>query len=337
MKIWLPAIRTGSGSDVFTLRLAQALCARGHDAVPQFFGHRHEPWPVRLRHVRAPAGTELVHCNSWTAHAFKRDGLPLLVTEHHYIADPAFSPHRTPLQRLYHRALIQRQVDASYRLADGLVAVSRHIAQAMQRDLQRPIAHIHNWVDLDQFHPLPSARPPGAPLRCLFVGNPSLRKGSDLLPALAVRLGERFQILCLGGLRSEARQMDELLEVLPRHAPEDMPGLYNSIDVVILPTRYEAFGYVALEAMACGVPVVGFDSTGTAEVCRHHETALLGPVGDLDVMAAHLRRLQAEPELRRMLGANARQRAERVFGEDGAVAQYIDLYHQLNPGVGAGG
>ncbi|MEG0184460.1 MAG: glycosyltransferase family 4 protein [Stenotrophomonas sp.] len=336
MKVWLPAIRTGSGTDVFTLRMADALAARGHEPVPQFFAHRNEPWPYLLRRVPAPPGTQLVHGNSWTAHVFKRPELPLLVTEHHYIGDPAFAPFRTPLQRLYHRALIQPQVRASYRLADGLVAVSQHTAEAMQHTLQRPIAHIHNWVDLEQFAPAGPRQPADLPLRCLFVGNPSKRKGSDVLPALAARLGDGFEVSCLGGLRADAALAYGRVTVLPRHLPEDMPRLYNNVDVVLLPTRYEAFGYVALEAMACGIPVVGFDSTGTAEVCRHGETALLGPVDDLDTMVMHLQRLAADPGLRRELGANARHRAERLFGQDQAMDRYIGLYETLTSGVRAG-
>lgn len=336
MKVWLPAIRTGSGTDVFTERLADALAARGHEPVPQFFEHRNEPWPYHLRRVPAPPGTQLVHGNSWAAHVFKRPRLPLLVTEHHYIRDPAFAPFRTPLQHLYHRVLVQRQVQASYRLADGLTTVSRHTADAMQRNLHRPITHIHNWVDLWQFSPNCRARQENAKLRCLFVGNPSKRKGSDVLPALAERLGDRFQVLCLGGLRSDAGSTKGRIEVLPRHLPEEMPHLYNSVDVVLLPTRYEAFGYVALEAMACGIPVVGFDSTGTAEVCRHEETALLGPVDDLDRMVIHLRRLASDADLRQRLGTNARHRAEALFGEDQAMDRYIALYVQLTSGAHAG-
>lgn len=332
MKVWLPAIRTGSGTDVFTLRMAEALRARGHEPVPQFFAHRNEPWPYLLRYVTAPPGTQLVHGNSWTAHAFKRTGIPLLVTEHHYIGDPAFSPFRTPLQRIYHRSLIQPQVQASYQMADGLVAVSQHTAEAMQRSLHRPIAHIHNWVDLEHFTPAASIRPSDAPLRCLFVGNPSKRKGSDVLPALAARLGSRFELLCLGGLRGDAGLTSGGVNVLPRYLPEAMPSLYNSVDVVLLPTRYEAFGYVALEAMACGIPVVGFDSTGTAEVCRHGDSALLGPVDDLDTMVMHIQQLAADPGLHSQLGANARRRAERLFGEDQAMDRYIELYEHLTSG-----
>lgn len=333
MKVWLPAIRTGSGTDVFTLRLADALATRGHEPVPQFFHHRNEPWPIWLRRVPAPPGTQLVHGNSWTAHMFKRPELPLLVTEHHYIGDPAFTSFRTPLQHLYHRILIERQVQKSYAMADGLVAVSKHTAEAMQRDLHQPITHIHNWVDLQQFTSTSQVQPGNSPLRCLFVGNPSRRKGSDVLPALAERLGERFQVLCLGGLRDNAASATGWVGLLPRHLPEDMPRLYNSVDVVLLPTRYEAFGYVALEAMACGIPVVGFDSTGTAEVCRHGETALLGPVDDLDTMVMHLQRLASDPELRQQLGINARRRAEALFGEEQAMDRYIALYGKLTSGA----
>lgn len=328
MKIWLPAIRTGSGTDVFTMRLADALTSRGHEAVPQFFAHRYELWPGLLAHVSPPPGTDLIHGNSWSAYAFKRNELPLLVTEHHYIADQAFTPLRGTLQRIYHRSLIQRYVSASYRSADTLIAVSRHTAKAMEGDLKHPVAHIHNWVDLEKFRPIPGLRPTDSSIRCLFVGNPSARKGSDLLPELAKRLGAGYEILCLGGLRKSGRPAPGLIQ-LPRHPPDEMPELYNSVDIVIVPTRYEAFGYVALEAMACGLPVVGFDSSGTAEICGHGDTALLGPVDDVGTMVRNIQLLGQNPELRHTLGTNGRIRAETRFNEAAAVTRYLDAYEQI--------
>ena len=71
-------------------------------------------------------------------------------------------------------------------------------------------------------------------------------------------------------------------------------------DVFLLPSELESFGLSALEAMACGVPVVGSDAGGLPEVVKHAETGFLLPVGDIEGMAARTHR---DPEGR---GAPAR-------------------------------
>ena len=98
--------------------------------------------------------------------------------------------------------------------------------------------------------------------------------------------------------------------------------------MVLVPTRYEAFGYVALEAMACGVPVIGFDCTGTAEVCVRGKTALLAPVDDVAQLALYARQVAGDTVLREQLGAAGRLRAVDVFAEEPAVKAYIDMYQQ---------
>ena len=79
-------------------------------------------------------------------------------------------------------------------------------------------------------------------------------------------------------------------------------------DVFLLPSELESFGLSALEAMACGVPVVGSDAGGLPEVVKHAETGFLLPVGDIEGMAARTHR---DPEGRR---APARAWARRDGG-----------------------
>lgn len=329
LRIWLPSVRVGSGTDVFVERLAQGLERRGHQPRVQWFPHRLELSPWRLREVPVPRDVDVVHASSWQAFAFARPGLPLVVTEHHFVGDPAFAPYRTLAQALYHRLFVGPCLRRSYAAAAALVAVSEHTADAMVPWVgQRPRV-IHNWLDTDQFAPAPSASA-HRPFRLLFVGNPSRRKGADLLPQLAAALGPEVEIRCLGGLReaAAARGPANLLP-LPRIRPEEMPRLYQEVDAVLVPTRYEAFGYVALEAMACGLPVVGFASTGTAEVCRAEETALLAPAGDVEALLAACRRLARDPLLCRRLGAAGRQRALALFSEEQGIAAYVDVYRQV--------
>lgn len=330
LAIWLPAVRAGSGVDVFVERLAAGLTAAGHRAVVQWFPHSLELMPWRLRSVPAPAGVDLVHAGSWQGFAFARPHLPLVVTEHNFIGDPAFAPFRGPAQALYHRAFVLPCVRRSYRAADALVAVSHFTAGVMSGMAGRPPVVVHNWVDVNRFVPAHSAAPAGRPFRLLFVGNPSRWKGSDLLPGIARALGPAFELLCLGGLRKglDIAAVPNIRPLAPV-PPAGMPAVYAGADAVLVPARHEAFGYVALEAMASGLPVVGFDCTGTREVCRNGETALLVPVDDVDALVAAIRRLAADAELRAGLGAAGRRRAIDSFSEEQGVAAYLDVYRAV--------
>ncbi len=329
LNIWLPAVQTGTGSDVYTLRLADALRSAGHNPTIQFFNRRFEFAPGLLKRIPSPPGTHIIHANSWNAYAFKRAGIPLVVTEHHYINDPAFKPYRTRLQALYHALHVLPCVHRSYAQADAVIAVSQHTALAIKQQHGIKAHWIPNWVDIEVFKPTPIGTRPSGPMRCLFVGNPSRRKGSDLLPRLAHLLPDDIQIHYLGGLRTQSDSHTTRLVAVPRQPPELMPSLYQRMDVALVPTRYEAFGYVALEAMACGLPVVGFDSTGTAEICRNGETALLGPVEDLDTLTDNLIRLRDDTRLRSQLGRNGRTHAEANFSAAVTLPAYLDAYARV--------
>ncbi|MGH7486852.1 MAG: glycosyltransferase, partial [bacterium] len=73
-------------------------------------------------------------------------------------------------------------------------------------------------------------------------------------------------------------------------------------------------------------PVVGFDSSGTAEVCQQGKTALLAPVEDVERLAGYIRQLAAAPSLCAELGAAGRHRAVEHFNEADAVSAYLDVY-----------
>lgn len=345
LRIWLPTIRAGSGTDVFAQRLANALRGAGHTPLLQWFDHRYELMPWRLSRVVAPPDIDVVHAGSWQGFAFKRVGVPLVVTEHLYAAHPAFSPYRSKLQAAYHRLFTEQCAKRSYAEADAIVTVSEFCASAMRMDIRKSVEVIHNWVDTTLFSPSESrARDNSIDkiIRLLFVGNPSRWKGADILPDLAVMLGSGFEICCLGGLRRGFKQdaLPPNMTLLPSVVPESMPEVYRTVDVVLVPTRYEAFGYIALEAMASGLPVAGFNSAGTAEVCVNGETALLAPVDDVEGLVASIRKLGANTSLRARLGLAGRQRAIECFGEAKAISAYVDVYRRAmrkSAGTASGG
>jgi glycosyltransferase involved in cell wall biosynthesis len=341
LRIWLPAIRAGSGADVFTSRLAEALEKAGHEPILQWFDHRYELMPWLLKRVEAPSDVDIVHAGSWQGFAFKRAGIPLVITEHQYVANPAFAPYRSLSQSLYHKLFCERWAKHSYRVAGAVVAVSEYCAAAMRVDVAESLTVIHNWVDCVRFSP---ARPTSEdrkplqeklrPFKLLFVGNPSRWKGADLLPSIAEELGSEFEIQCLGGLRAnfDVKRLPANMKLLPQIEPTGMPAVYRAVDAALVPTRYEAFGYIALEAMACGLPVLGFDSSGTAEVCRNGETALLAKVDDVGGLASYARQLAGDRSLLARMSAAGRKRAIDYFDESKAVTAYLTVYKQVSAG-----
>lgn len=333
LNIWLPCVRAGSGADVFVQRLAEGLQRAGHNPIVQWFPHHYELTHWRLRFAAAPKDVDVVHANSWQGFAFKRPGIPLVVTEHLFVADPAFAPYRTMAQAIYHGYFCERWIKRSYKSAASIVAVSESTAAAMRASVKKPITVIHNWIDVRQFKPvnidgLEAGTAGNKPFKLLFVGNPSRRKGADLLPQIAERLGSSFEVHCLGGLRGDfaLHSNPPNMIVLRPRAPEEMPALYRQMDAVLVPTRYEPFGYVALEAMAVGLPVLGFASTGTREVCEHGKTALLSPIDDIEDLIRNAWLLKNQSGLRFELGAAGRARALSLFTEEHAISAYIQIY-----------
>jgi N-acetyl-alpha-D-glucosaminyl L-malate synthase BshA len=108
----------------------------------------------------------------------------------------------------------------------------------------------------------------------------------------------------------------------------DMSQLLSVSDVLLLPSELESFGLVALEAMACEVPVIATSVGGIPEVVRNGIDGFLYPIGDIKAMAEGCLRILKNPKLREDLGKAARERAIRHFCASEIVLQYEDLYRR---------
>jgi glycosyltransferase involved in cell wall biosynthesis len=108
------------------------------------------------------------------------------------------------------------------------------------------------------------------------------------------------------------RQMEEngLLHTVGEIPRRQMSEFWNSLSVAVVPSLYEPFGLVALEAMACGVPVVATAVGGLKEIVHDGESGLLVPPGDAASLARALITLLTDEPLRRRLAKGARRRAE---------------------------
>ncbi len=333
LKIWLPTIRVGSGTDIFTQRLAAALTRRGMEVVVTWFSRFTELAPDLLRFAKPPIGVDIIHANSGNAFAFKRKGIPLVATEHHYTLDPAYRPFKSFAQDAYHRSLLAINLSRSYAMADALTTDSFFTTSVLATVAGvQATRTIPLWADYEEFSPascVPS-RTRHRPFRLLFVGNASRRKGADVIPELAKRLGADFEIRCTAGLRKDAHSgTSDNVRLLGRLSPQELIAEYRGCDSLLVPSRYEGFGYAALEAMACAKPVVGFRCGSIEEVVAERQTGLLCAVDDIDALETNCRILASDPIKAVQLGEAGRLRAVTAFTEAKAVDAYIDLYRSL--------
>ena len=209
-------------------------------------------------------------------------------------------------------------------------------------------AVISPGVDLDQFRPMNKAAAraalglPVGEFQILFVGRIEALKGIDTLIRASQRLvtsGELsrpFRVQIIGGdveesleqLGSEMARLRKLVadlnmeqgvHFLGSRRQRELPAYYAAADVVVMPSYSESFGMVALEAMACGRPVIASRVGGLAYLVQDGVTGFHVREGSAEEMAARLAELLREtPRLERM-GAVARGEAEKYSWEKTAI------------------
>ena len=109
---------------------------------------------------------------------------------------------------------------------------------------------------------------------------------------------------------------------------DQLPYFYSAAEVCILPSRYESFGMVALEAMACGTPVIASKVGGLASLIQNDVSGLLIPEGDEVSLAEKMHLLLSQPSLKDTLASNARSRANE-FSWPVISRQVLSLYQSL--------
>ncbi len=197
-------------------------------------------------------------------------------------------------------------------------------------ELSSRVLRIPNYVDTGLFAPQEIVDP-GRPV--LYVGRFSEQKNLEALLD-AARIGA-WPLLMVGAgkleqrLRSIAAERGIAVEWRGRMAHERLPLLFRQeAGIFVLPSLYEGHPKILLEAMACGMAVVGADRPGIRELIDHGQTGLLCAPTGAGINAA-VKRLRGDPELAVRLGAAARRYALREFSLDAVVDAELALIGKL--------
>jgi D-inositol-3-phosphate glycosyltransferase len=252
----------------------------------------------------------------------------------------------------------ERQVMHS---ADMIVAAT----QAEEAQLEflygvdaQKIVTIPPGVDIGRFYPIPNDEAKdaighhGCPRLLLFVGRIEPLKGVDtLIRALALvrQTGilekECFSLAIIGGdpdapadeMSTEMARLQalclelgigDLVVFLGKRSQETLPYYYSAADILVMPSHYESFGMVALEAMACGTPVIASQVGGLAFLVQDGVTGFVVPGGDPVALSKTLTKLIQQPEMRERLGSQAAEYA-KWYSWDKISTRIKAVYEEL--------
>jgi glycosyltransferase involved in cell wall biosynthesis len=258
---------------------------------------------------------------------------PLLALVHHPLAlETGLNESEAVALRATERSALTR--------ASKVVATSAATADILAKDYgvsPDRLAVVRPGTDRVAHRP----RARAGTLAILSVGAVVPRKGYDVLIAALAQLADRPWRLVIAGDRSrspgtvEALDADiaraglaEKVALVGAVTDERLAELYASADLFVLPSRFEGYGMAYAEAIAYGVPVVGTTAGAIAEVVPAG-AGILVPPGDVNALAAALRRLLDEPAEREKLAAGARAAAATLPTWDEAARQFARVLDAL--------
>ncbi|WP_207918360.1 glycosyltransferase family 4 protein [Luteimonas terricola] len=331
--VWFPAIRAGTGTDVFTERLVDGLRQCGLRADITWLPLRAEyaPWTVSV--PEPPAWANLVHVNTWLHPRFIPSNLPVVATLHHAVHHPDAHAYKGVLRAAYHCwwfAPIERRVICR---ADKVTAVSQFVSDSAQKSLVDVFMRvIHNGVDTKTFRPGARQNQPGEPFKLLFVGSWRALKGVDLLAPILRELGENFVLRYTGGSPAETDKTNmpaNMIDIGRLQGDAAVVSAMQNADALLFPSRNEGFGLVVVEAMACGLPVIATRGSSLLDLVEDGKTGLLCAQDDLRAFVGSIRSLAADSARYASFAQAARERALNLFTKEAMTQSYVDLYRAL--------
>jgi glycosyltransferase involved in cell wall biosynthesis len=247
----------------------------------------------------------------------------LLLHEHHYTAAVD--------RQVPHRKRFHSMLRLTYRLVDTVVAVSRAQGEWMRSRRLVPRSRLRvipPCRDLGKFLKVPPPVP-GKPLVLGAYGRLHRQKGFDfLLQAMRLLPSNNFRLL-VGGTGPEKAALEKLAENLPQVEfvgdVSNVPAFLEYCDVIVVPSRYEPYGLVCLEAKAAGRPVVVADVDGLPE--QVNDCGLIVPPGDVEALTGALRSLCEQPL--HLWGRNGRALTLALW--DNYQTTWEELLNPVNP------
>jgi len=308
-----------------------------YELAASYLGFLPEPLAFSVRALREVAnrlrtGThyDIIHdvqCLGYGVLGIRKLGIPVVTTVHHPLTvDRRASFARDESLRAAIGTMtfypVTMQGFVARRL-DGLFTSSEESARIIRRDFRVPrerIRMLANGVDTELFQPSPDIERDAAEILCVGRASDPNKGIGNLIRALA-RLPQPLRLTLVDDDHpdSPARKLAlrlgcaDRLQITGRIDNAELVRRYRRASLVVVPSRYEGFGLPAVEAMACGTPVVACAAGALTEVVGAAGGGVLVPPDEPGALAGAIADLMARPELRSLLGKRGSVRVDAAF------------------------
>lgn len=228
--------------------------------------------------------------------------------------------------------------------SDGVTTVSRFLKEKTLTNyhINKEIEVIYNFIDTELYKPTGEndfrhhIAPNGEKILAHTSNFRAVKRVTDTIQILARVKKEMPAKLILigdGPERSEcerlARELDLHKDVIFLGKQDALLEPLNAADVFLMPSQSESFGLSALEAMACGKPVVSSSVGGLPELILHNQTGYIAEIGDVDRMAKYTIDLLTNEKKYKSFSQNSRDRAVNSFDKKLILPKYVEYYERI--------
>ncbi|MCX6170463.1 MAG: N-acetyl-alpha-D-glucosaminyl L-malate synthase BshA [Ignavibacteriales bacterium] len=228
--------------------------------------------------------------------------------------------------------------------SNGVTTVSRFLKEKTltNYNIKKEIEVIYNFIDIDKYKNQESEvfRKHIAPNdEKVLVHTSNFRQVKRVADTIRVlekvkkEIPTKLVLVGDGPERSDcerlARELDLQKDVVFLGKQDGLVEILNAADLFLMPSQSESFGLSALEAMACGVPVVSTSVGGLPELNIHNETGYIAEIGDIDRMAKYAIELLTNEKRYKSFSKNSRDRAVNNFDKNLIVPKYVEYYEKV--------
>ncbi len=235
-------------------------------------------------------------------------------------------------------------VKYSTEMSDGVTAVSRFLKEKtlINYSIEKDIEVIPNFVDTEIYAPRTDCifrkhlAPKGEKILVHTSNFRAVKRVTDTIKIFEQVIKEVPSKLILvgdGPDRSECERICRELHLCDHikflGKQDGLVEILNAADVFLIPSQSESFGLAALEAMACGVPVISSSVGGLPELIKHNETGFIAEIGDINRMAKYVIDLLTNERKHKLFSGNSRKRAVESFDKSIVVPMYENYYKKI--------
>jgi glycosyltransferase involved in cell wall biosynthesis len=318
-------------------------------------GNMHYVFVPNLTRAIMNADVDVIHAHSYgyfqvNASALNRrlKDVPFILTPHYH---PQWSmwggARRKKLRRFYDRVFARPVIQS----ADIIIGVSHHEIELMHNAIEfdeSRVRYIPNGIDFTKFDPIPSPKPFLERYKIkdpfvLYVGRLASNKGLMVLADSAkdvLKAHPEIKFVLVGEDEGMKKKIEKKLDehgirdkfIFTGHITDEKIFLsaYAACEILVLPSEYEAFGIVLLEALACEKPCVAARVGGVPEAMgKEGETGLLVEYGDVKGLSEALNKLLDDPKLRKRFGKKGRVHVKERFTWPKIVEEIEGVYKEL--------